>query len=154
MIYSIDTSALVDGWRRYYPPDIFPGLWDRIGESVEDGRIIATDEVLVELEKGDDDLYKWALAQKRMFVPLDEDVQNAAMDILAKHPLVPRNALGPIADPFVIALAQIRGCTVVSGEIWTNSPNKTKIPNVCSALGIKHINFLELIREHRWVFGR
>jgi hypothetical protein len=23
--YSIDTSAILDGWRRYYPPDVFPG---------------------------------------------------------------------------------------------------------------------------------
>mgnify|MGYP002784171201 CR=1 FL=1 len=154
MIYSIDTSALVDGWRRYYPPDVFPGLWDRISELVEDGRIIATEEVLVELEKGDDDLHKWALAQKQMFVPLDEDVQNAATAILAAHPLVSKNALGPIADPFVIALAQVRGCTVISGEVWTNSTVKTKIPNVCAVLGVNHINFLEFIREQRWVFGR
>ncbi len=59
-----------------------------------------------------------------------------------------------MADPFVIAVAQVHRCTVVSGEILSNSQTKIKIPNVCSDLGIRHINFLQLIREQGWIFRR
>ncbi len=35
--YSIDTSAILDGWRRYYPPRAFPGLWIRMEELIQQG---------------------------------------------------------------------------------------------------------------------
>lgn len=31
-VYSVDTSALIDGLERYYPEDTFPALWERIDE--------------------------------------------------------------------------------------------------------------------------
>ena len=57
MRYSIDTSAILDGWRRYYPPDTFPGLWDKLDSLIEEGHLAATEEVLIELEKKDDDVF-------------------------------------------------------------------------------------------------
>ncbi len=56
------------------------------------------------------------------------------------------------ADPFVIALARIRGSTVVTQETPTGSPLRLKIPDVCGALGIPCINVLQFIRQQGWVF--
>ena len=56
------------------------------------------------------------------------------------------------ADPFVIAVAEVNGVTVVSGEIPSNNPRKPKIPDVCSAMGIKHIRLLELFGLEGWKF--
>src|SRR3972149_394297 len=52
--YSIDTSALLDAWVRWYPPDLFPKLWQNIEALVIEQRLLATEEVLIELEKKDD----------------------------------------------------------------------------------------------------
>lgn len=64
-----------------------------------------------------------------------------------------------MCDPFVIALARVRDCTVVSGELWypgdlTVYPERVKIPNVCHTFGIRHLAFLEMMREEKWIFTR
>src|ERR1022692_3687226 len=55
-MYCIDTSALVDGWIRYYPPDVFPPLWTKLEDMIHAKQLIAPDEVLTELSKKEDDL--------------------------------------------------------------------------------------------------
>lgn len=42
MRYSIDTSAILDGWRRHYPPDVFPGLWTRMEGLIVAGHLRAS----------------------------------------------------------------------------------------------------------------
>ena len=56
MPYSIDTSALVDGRRRYYPPTVFPGLWENIEELIDAGGLFAPEEVLGDLQRQDDEI--------------------------------------------------------------------------------------------------
>ena len=56
-LYCFDTSAFLDGWSRYYPPEVFHSLWeDNMNDLVGDGRIISSIEVLNELEEKDDDI--------------------------------------------------------------------------------------------------
>lgn len=76
-MYVIDTSALLDGWTRHYPPDVFPLLWSLIEEMIKIGELLSPDEVLVELSQKDDTVYRWAKTNGVMFVPLDEDIQRA-----------------------------------------------------------------------------
>jgi Domain of unknown function (DUF4411) len=73
-VYVIDTSALLDGWARHYPPDVFPSLWSLIEEMIKVGELLSPDEVLGELSQKDDAVYQWAKTNSTMFVPLDEDV--------------------------------------------------------------------------------
>ena len=153
MKYSIDTSALLEGWRRFYPPDVFPALWEKLEELIESGELRATEEVFHEIERKDDELHKWVRDHANMFIPLDEQIQIAVLEILQDHKRLldtRKNRSG--ADPFVIALAKLEACTVVTNERATNSENKPNIPDVCSALGIRAINLLELIREQGWIF--
>ena len=49
MKYSIDTSSILEGWRRHYPLDVFPGLWDQLDSLIADGDLRSTEEVLHEL---------------------------------------------------------------------------------------------------------
>ncbi len=155
MKYSIDTSALLDGWVRYYPPDTFPGLWERIEKLIEDGDLRATEEVLHELEKKDDDVYAWAEERKdALSVPIDDRIQPAVSAILEDfEKLLDTRKNRSAADPFVIALAQIEGCAVVTGEGLTGSPDRPNIPDVCSGLGIPCISLLQLIRREGWKFS-
>lgn len=154
MRYSIDTSALLDGWRRYYPPDVFPDVWTGIEDLIEQGEIRASEEVFVELEKRDDEIFGWAKARKEsLFVPIDERIQEKVAEILAQHErLVRHNRSG--ADPFVIGLAMIEGCAVVTGERLAGSLEKPKIPDVCGALDVPCLDLLGLFRQQGWRFVR
>lgn len=137
---------------RSYPPDNFRGLWEKIGDLIDSGELIASEEVLVELERKKDDLYEWARERRKMFLPIDEDVQKAVQELLGKYPkLVGALKNRSMADPFVIALAQVHDCTVVSNEDFGRE-KKPKIPFVCKRLGLRCMNILGLIQEQGWRF--
>jgi hypothetical protein len=155
--YSIDTSGLIDGWKRRYPPDVFPGIWENVADLINAEELFAPEEVLHELEIGADDLHEWANLHAQLFVPLDEEIQQAVTDVLAARPTwIPTDRSRNMADPFVVAVARVKACPVVSAEAWTNSPlpERVRIPNVCDGLGIRHMTFLEMMRELGWVFSR
>ncbi len=84
--YCLDTSALVDGWVRSYPPDIFPDLWEKIDNLIQARLVFSPDEVLYELSKQDDSLYAWVKARPELFVPLTTEVQLAVTKILGECP--------------------------------------------------------------------
>lgn len=153
MVYCIDTSALLEGWVRHYPPDIFPALWENLRSMIDSSELISPEEVLVELSKKDDLVYQWAKENQAMFVPLDDETQEVTSDILTAFPrlvgqLKDRNS----ADPFVIAVAMIQDAVVVTSERPSGSHNRPKIPDVCEHYGIRCINLLDLIREQGWQF--
>ena len=153
MKYSIDTSAIVDVWQGPYPPDVFPDLPNMLSELVSNGDLRASDEVLVELEKKLTAAYQWAKRHREMFCPFDEQIQIETANILSVHRnLVKEKPQRGKADVFVIALAKINGCAVVTSEKATNNPNKPNIPDVCNALGIRSVSLLDLFREQGWVF--
>ena len=86
MKYSIDTSAILDAWRRRYPPDVFPAVWVRFDEAIDAGDLGGSEEVLLEIEKRDDEVHEWAKARKaKMFMPIDEEQQRHVSSILSKH---------------------------------------------------------------------
>jgi hypothetical protein len=106
--------------------------------------------VQVELERQDDDLLKWAAEQAGLFLEVDAALQQRVRDILAAYPnLIDPNRGRSGADPFVIALAQVNGCAVVTEE-KARSVINPKIPDVCSSLGVTCINMLAVIREQGW----
>ncbi len=144
----------MDGWIRYYPPDVFPALWTNLETMIAQRCIISPDEVLHELEKKDDGLHAWAKGNDIMFHPLDGPVQHAASEILARFPrLVDSNSGRSRGDPWVIALAMVRGCAILTGEKPSGNPVKPKIPDVCKHYGIRCLNMLEFIREQKWRFS-
>lgn len=158
MRYCIDTSGFIKGWR-YYPPGNFPAVWRDVESLIVGGSLIAPEEVYEELKRGGDDLYDWTCKRNGLFIPHDADIQNTVSAILAdpEHAKLlysQSDATLVVADPFVIASAKVHACTVISGEDLqlSPSPRKTKIPNVCAAMGIEHVSFLEFIQEQGWVY--
>lgn len=153
MKYSIDTSALIEGWYRRFPPDIVPGFWDNLDELIHNGDLKATEEVLVELEKKHDVIHNWVKERENLFILIDEEIQFVVREILLNHKtLIDSRRNRSSADPFVIALAKINSSIVITEELPTQSDNRPHIPDVCNALNIEYINLIDLSRIENWKF--
>lgn len=152
MIYIIDASSLITPMNLRYPPAVFKTLWDKMSDSLADGTIISSEVVLVELEKGSDDLVKWAKKYKNAFQPVTSEEAEEMAKILTKYPKLVDATLGAeSADPYLIAKAKMGGdfFTLVSEESKTK-PNK--IPYVCKLEGVKCIDFITMLKELTWEF--
>ena len=91
--------------------DVVPALWDSLDELIESGELRASEEVLHEVERKDDELQLWLAGRPSLCVPIDNEIQPIVSGILATHPKLldtRRNRSG--ADPFVIALAKQNSC--------------------------------------------
>jgi hypothetical protein len=84
-----------------------------------------------------------------LFLPLTEDIQQKAKEILVTHPTlvdIKRRKSG--ADLFLIAAAIVRGGIVVTQEkLRGGSPKVVKIPHVCEAYGVRCIPLLALLQQ-------
>jgi hypothetical protein len=86
-VYSIDSSALIHAWRRAYRPKNFGFVWDGFDSLIEEKRLLASIEVYSELEKKDDELFAWCKERKdKMFLEIDEAIQDVVKEILRGHP--------------------------------------------------------------------
>ena len=154
--YCIDTSALIHAWRRSYPIRNFRAVWERVDDLINEGRLLSSTEVFLELEKRDDDLFNWAKERQDMFIDIEDDeLQHRMVEILGRYPrLVDTRKNRSAADPFVIALASLYDppLIVVTQEGPTNKVEKPHIPDVCIAEGLECISILELIKLEDWVF--
>ncbi len=151
MIYCFDTSGLIQTWNDLYPRDTFPSLWDNIDALVDKQRIVSPDEVLRELSRQDDDLHAWAKARPGMFIKTDGSFLKKGVEIINRYPRMLDQKPGKNgADPWVVALALDRGATVVTEEKPNGNMVSPKIPTVCRAEGVRHMNVLEFIQSQQW----
>ena len=151
MTYCFDTSVFINAWQRDYPPDVFPTVWSNINQLIADYRIVTPEEVRIELDRKDDAVLKWALYRAHVFIPIDASIQLVVKEILDRFPRLIDTRKGRSgADPFVVALARIRGLSVVTYEKATGNLDKPSIPDVCNALNIEKIGLLELARREQW----
>lgn len=155
MLYSFDTSAILNGRRDLFRPAVFRSLWGRVEDAISAGQIRSVDEVQRELARRDDDAKRWADGQTGLFCPLDEQIQQAARHILRLHPnMVRQGGRRSAADPFVIALAMVNNATVVTQETASGNIEKPRIPDVCDALGVPWLTLMGYIEAQGWTFWR
>lgn len=156
-IYSIDTNSLMDWQARYFPADVFPGLFANMDQLVASNRLVAPELVREEAAKvGTTGLQEWVEAHASMFVGTSTLLQRA-IAIQGQFPgLRDPKAEFEEADAYVIALAQLRGGIVVSQETSASEKHRPRrthyIPDVCRELGISCFNLLGLMRSERWKF--
>ena len=151
-IYVIDACALINAAKNYnMKKNAFAHIWDKLSEMIELGQLISSAEVLDELK--DDDLAEWAKLHKEAFIPLDHTIQTNVTSILKLYPtMIQIKSTGNSnGDPFLVATAKVKnGCIITDERPGDIKSKNYKIPNVCSELGIRHINlkeFLDLILE-------
>jgi hypothetical protein len=166
MVYCIDTSALVF-LDRQYAYEVFPSLWeDLLVGLVQQGRLIASDEVKEELKRGDDELYKWLMTHcRQMFIPSDTIIMNRMVQILSEFTnwINPEKPSKNQADPFVVALAleaqnvcpsaAQHEIMVVTYENFTGNLAGPKMPDICRYYGLRVGKLIDVFRAERWRIG-
>lgn len=156
MTYVLDSNSFIV--LGHYFPARFPSFWERFNDSVTLGEIISVREVFRELDNlaARDHLRDWINENPSIFLPPGPDETEFVSDIFSNphfQALVRKKNLlagTPVADPFVIASAHIRGACVITEE--DNKPNAAQIPNVCDHYGIKCTNLEGLMERESWVF--
>lgn len=150
--YVFDTNIFINLQRRQ-PIDVYPSVWKKISDLMADGTIISSCEVFDEIARGKDALSEWAKKRKQYFIPSEINIQNGVRKILKEHRgLVEGGKKNNDADPFIIAIAKIADCAVVTEEARSNSEQAPKIPNVCEAYGITYMDFVGFSREMKLAF--
>lgn len=146
-IYVFDSGPFID--LKNYPRDIFPSIWSKFEGMLSTGHIISSMEVCRELINYDDEIADWAYGNKHYFHKPTLAEQRIAARILTDHPEIIKQAKilsgKPAADPFIIAQAKDRNCTLVQRE--KNKPNAHNIPMVCAKLQIPNISLFDFFRK-------
>jgi len=159
-LYCFDTSVLIDMWHDRYPIDIFAPVWDGLDAAVKDGCAMAPAEVLRELKEGADGLYEWARQRRDLFIEEDEELVAEATAVVRDYPnLIDAGKTGPDADPWVVALAHLKGCTVVTHEKKTGlkqfgmNKSRVRIPDVCDFMRIPRATVPAFLRSRGVALG-
>jgi len=156
MIYVFDTSSIRS--LQHFYPSVFKTIWDGLDGLVQQQNLVSTREVWNELERQNvsADVLAWAKQNKQIFTtPAAAELQFVAQIFQTKHF---QSLIGeqqrlkgmPVADPFVIACAKIKGGTVVTEEQL--KPKAAKIPNVCAHFNVPCIDLEGFMQQQGWNF--
>ena len=156
MIYVFDTSSLSK--LKHFFPGVFKSVWTGLDSLVLSGHLISTREVWNEIERGDVDAHtnSWLKQRKHLFTtPTGPVLQFVTQIFQIPHfqALIgekQRLTGTPVADPFVIACAQVRGGTVVTEERL--KPQAAKIPNVCQHFSVPCMDLETFMQQQGWSF--
>lgn len=167
MQYLIDSNILITAHRISHPIDIHPSFWRDLIQVFEREDVNSIVKVKKELEYYEDDLKMWVQENigssfwKRTDLAISQYalIQNWASDQHYNSNAIADFAEGTNADPFLIAyclfLKQEKDIesTIVTLEVSApDSKRNIKIPDVCNAFGVRHINNNEFFREINVVF--
>ena len=155
MIYVFDSDALIDLFKNFYL-NRFPSLWERFNQLANDEIIISVREVYNEIDGYSDRLTQWAKEHRHFFQQSSPEELSFVTEIFRiRHfqSLIRKKERlqgKPVADPFVIALAnKIEGCVVTQEK---KKPNAAQIPNVCEHFSIDCLNLEAFMEREDWTF--
>jgi len=145
--YSLDSDVIIQAWRDY-PIDFFPKVWKSLHQLAIDGTVGIAPVIFEELKKGGDELFGWIKERKTDFVAENSEALQAKVAYLVNT----YNNFGLITgknegDPYVVALAMIKNCIVITNESMTNDLNGPKVPDVCREEGITWKKFIDIIKH-------
>ena len=138
-VYCFDTSTFIELWNVTHRPTTFPSLWKDIKNFIAAKKIISPMEVLNELQVQDDDLFTWAMKNKRGFIPIDQSQIEELRKIYSEIGTIGHKDRTFDADPWILALARSKNASVVSSEKHTGDKGNPRIPDACKFLNIPHL---------------
>lgn len=137
-----------------YPRDIFSSLWNLIEGEIDLGNACICEAIFEELERGGDDLSKWAKSLNGFICDTTDAELVTVQTIAVDHPdwvQEQKNA----GDPFIIAHGKEESRVVITDET-RKGPNtidkNQKIPNIADEHRVECQSFFEYMRSQGWSF--
>jgi len=151
-IYCLDTNFFID-LKRFYFFGVFKTLKANLENLAQTGRIVIHKTVLDEIKRQDDDVSKWVKTTIKMVEDIDDDQKEILPDIIAENTNWTKGEKTP-ADPFIIALAEVKHYTVVNREKVApyNKGANSRIPAVCEKRGVLCICVEDFFKAEGWSF--
>ncbi len=101
MLYSFDTSALIDAWTKWYRPKSHPSFWEKVESLSINAELAVSDAVLIELSEKDDDIHKWINERKHtMCIDSNDDIQFIVREISNKYPNLRKSGIPSVLSTF------------------------------------------------------
>lgn len=154
MLYLLDANALIDANRDYYPPDLFPDVWDWLVAMGRLGSVKVPQEVYEKVTSADDTLSQWLKDNKEALL-LDEEVSPELVSRVTEEGYaadlsdVETEKLNE--DPFLVAyaMADIESRCVVTTERSRTTATRAnrKLPDVCRRFEVTYRHTFQFIRE-------
>lgn len=154
-MYVLDSDVFIQAARQYYAFDIAPKFWESLKDHATTGRIKSIDRVQEELDRGKDELAKWADVNfTNAFHSTDEP------EIIKQYGEIvkwvqsedqfldyAKSEFSDAADGWLVAYAKVKNHVVVTQETFEpNIKNRVKIPNVCERFNVPYVNAFEMLR--------
>ncbi len=161
VLYLLDANILINAKNQYYPLGRVPEFWDWLVHQGQQGHIKIPLEVYEEFQDtqgGDgelDELAEWASLQStKDALEFEEESDPDLIQTVIYQGYLENPTDADVAkmgrDPFLISygLVDAANRTIVTAETPKPSAqgSNRKVPDVCDALGIQHINGFELIQ--------
>jgi hypothetical protein len=148
--YVIDTNCLNN--LNLYSKEVFPSLWSNFISMVKNGEIFSLKEVRAELSQANGKVGEyWDQfdTDSNFFIELGDD-EISCVEQLEQFEEFQKAGENKsyFADPFLIATAMSKNCTVLSDERKIQS--KSSIPYVCNQMGVKYMNLTEFMIHQGW----
>lgn len=156
VVYLLDANVFIEASRRYYAFDLAPPFWESLVHHASNGRVRSVDRIKKELERGKDELAKWAKSHfSHAFVLTDEtDVIQSYGEIMtwvqaqSQFLDAAKADFANGADGWLVAYAKIHACVIVTHEVpAADARRKVPIPNVCRAFDVPFIDTFEMLRK-------
>ena len=143
--YVMDSSS----WARIDEMSDNNHVWSAIEPLISAGLIVPPVEVWDELEKNTGIINGLRLYREQIVIDMSTEIDYLLRvgRIALDHPAMSGSRLARNrADPYVIAMAEHFGLTVVADETTARRPNR-KIPGVCAIRSTPCIDLIQLLRR-------
>lgn len=149
--FVVDSNVFIE-FSRCYPKDIAPTFWPQLIDSAKGGHWLSIDRVLAEIQKKEDTISEWSTKHKSFFVSTERnDVSQEYGRIQqwtgSRYKETAKIRLGQVADGWLVAYAIVESLCVVTNEVSDpRSLRNVKIPDICKAFGVDHVDMIGMIR--------
>jgi len=160
--YLIDANVFVQAKNLHYRFEFCGGFWHWLESAHAAGLVFSADKVRSELVAGrkGDPAMTWAEQQPAGFF-----LPDAADAVVMRHygtlmqwastgghytpAAISEFAASKNADPFIVAVAKVHKCTVVTQERTdANAKRRVPLPNAAAVLGVKTLSIFDLLSKH------
>lgn len=146
-VYILDADSWIACYEECYPPDVFPGIWDRIRDAADEERIKTPRQALKEAGNESKGVSAWIRAiQPSIVLQETTSIVSKMNDVIQKFPTLTRG-IEESADPWLVAHAMALSDAVVVTEELRSLGGRPKVPNVCTEFGVQSINLLTMFRR-------